>query len=102
MNQSIIIAQVSSPDETLYITGSLVAVVERLDDEFTKILQQADCHSTDYPSKLVGDVILVDIIDRARQYTRQQVDHSPSLIDLCRGRWRAVLFACRLLSDDKP
>jgi hypothetical protein len=48
-------------DSIVRITGSLVAVVERLDDEFTKILQQSDSHSTDYPIKL-GDVItLVDI-----------------------------------------
>jgi translation initiation factor 3 subunit C len=39
------------PTVQLQITGSLVAILQRLDDEFTKILQQADCHSNDYIEK---------------------------------------------------
>lgn len=33
------------------IKGCVLSMVERLDDEFTKILQNADCHSTDYVEK---------------------------------------------------
>ncbi|KRX58152.1 Eukaryotic translation initiation factor 3 subunit C [Trichinella sp. T9] len=46
-------------DSTLpyQIHACLVSVFERLDDEFTKILQDADCHSTDYVEKLKGEKI---------------------------------------------
>lgn len=33
------------------VKGNLLALLERLDDEFTKVLQNADCHSTDYVEK---------------------------------------------------
>ena len=33
------------------IQGSLLMSVQRLDTEFTKILQNADCHSNDYIEK---------------------------------------------------
>ncbi len=41
----------SDPTKPYLIKGNLLALLERLDDEFTKVLQNADCHSTDYVEK---------------------------------------------------
>ena len=38
-------------DQTYRVGGSLVTLIENLDNEYTKILQQADCHSNDYIEK---------------------------------------------------
>ena len=35
-----------------YISSSLVSIIERLDDEFNKSLQQTDPHSTEYIERL--------------------------------------------------
>ena len=35
------------------MTGNVLTMVERADDEFTKILQSTDAHSTDYVTKYV-------------------------------------------------
>ena len=40
-------------DQTYRVGGSLVTLIENLDNEYTKILQQADCHSNDYIEKCV-------------------------------------------------
>lgn len=43
----------SNPDEPYTVHGSVLMSVQRLDTELTKILQNADCHSTDYIDKYV-------------------------------------------------
>uniref|UniRef100_A0AC34RAR3 Eukaryotic translation initiation factor 3 subunit C N-terminal domain-containing protein n=1 Tax=Panagrolaimus sp. JU765 TaxID=591449 RepID=A0AC34RAR3_9BILA len=50
------------------ITGSLVLIVKRLDDELTKIFQHTDCHSTDYLEKLKGERDLCTLIEKAEAY----------------------------------
>lgn len=38
-------------EEPYRMHGSVILMVKRLDDELTKIFQNADCHSTDYIDK---------------------------------------------------
>lgn len=40
-----------SSDTPYQVKGCILSMLERLDDEFTKILQVEDCHSTDYVEK---------------------------------------------------
>ncbi|GJJ69023.1 translation initiation factor 3 subunit C [Entomortierella parvispora] len=59
---------------TLFIQGSLVAFVDRLDDEFTKSLQNIDPHTTDYVDRLKDEVGLYTVIVRSNAYfTRLQM-----------------------------
>ncbi|KAF9111228.1 Translation initiation factor 3 subunit c [Mortierella sp. AM989] len=50
--------------ETVFIQGSIVAFVDRLDDEFTKSLQNIDPHTTDYVDRLKDEVSLYTVIVR--------------------------------------
>ncbi|KAF9995598.1 Translation initiation factor 3 subunit c [Entomortierella chlamydospora] len=54
--------------ETVLIQGSIVAFVDRLDDEFTKSLQNIDPHTTDYVDRLKDEVGLYTIIVRSLAY----------------------------------
>lgn len=44
------------PDQPYVISGSIIVFIEKLDEEFTKILQATDAHSTEYVNKLVNDM----------------------------------------------
>jgi len=50
------------------IPGSLVAVVEKLDDEFIKSLQNIDPHTTDYIERLRDEASLYELIVRVQLY----------------------------------
>ncbi|KAF9180112.1 Translation initiation factor 3 subunit c [Haplosporangium sp. Z 767] len=54
--------------ETVFIQGSIIAFVERLDDEFTKSLQNIDPHTTDYVDRLKDEVGLYTVIVRSHAY----------------------------------
>ncbi|KAG0343744.1 Translation initiation factor 3 subunit c [Podila minutissima] len=54
--------------EPVLIQGSIVAFVDRLDDEFTKSLQNIDPHTTDYVDRLKDEVGLYAVIVRSHAY----------------------------------
>ncbi|KAF9344648.1 Translation initiation factor 3 subunit c, partial [Mortierella sp. NVP85] len=62
--------------ETVFIQGSIVAIVDRLDDEFTKSLQNIDPHTTDYVDRLKDEVGLYAVIVRSNAYFQklEQID----------------------------
>lgn len=51
-----------------YICGCPLAVVERLDDEFTKLLKESDSHSNDYVVRLKDELSVTRIIESVLQY----------------------------------
>ncbi|KAM7350654.1 eukaryotic translation initiation factor 3 subunit c isoform 1-T2 [Cochliomyia hominivorax] len=53
---------------TFYIRGCPLAAVERLDDEFTKLLKECDPHSNDYVERLKDEVTVTRIIESVLQY----------------------------------
>ncbi|KAG0218179.1 eukaryotic translation initiation factor 3 subunit 8 N-terminus-domain-containing protein [Mortierella sp. GBAus27b] len=61
---------------TVFIQGSIVAIVDRLDDEFTKSLQNIDPHTTDYVDRLKDEVGLYAVIVRSSAYFQklEQID----------------------------
>ncbi|VDM43519.1 unnamed protein product [Toxocara canis] len=63
----------SNPDEPYRVHGSVLMSVQRLDTELTKILQNADCHSTDYIDKLKGEKDLCALIDKAMKYVDERL-----------------------------
>ena len=48
-----VILSLKNATQPFVVNGDALVLVERLDDEFTKILQNTDAHSTDYVHKLV-------------------------------------------------
>ncbi|XP_034654254.1 eukaryotic translation initiation factor 3 subunit C [Drosophila subobscura] len=54
-----------------YIRGCPLAAVERLDDEFTKLLKECDPHSNDYVSRLKDEMNVVKTIELVLQYFEQ-------------------------------
>lgn len=50
------------------IRGSIVSFVDRLDDEFTKSLQNIDPHTTEYVDRLKDETGLYAVIVRAQAY----------------------------------
>lgn len=51
-----------------YIRGCSLAAVERLDDEFTKLLKECDPHSNEYVSRLKDEVTVTKIIESVLNY----------------------------------
>ena len=51
-----------------YIRGCPLAAVERLDDEFTKLLKECDPHSNDYVIRLKDEVTVTRIIESVLNY----------------------------------
>jgi translation initiation factor 3 subunit C len=57
------------------IRGSIISFVDRLDDEFTKSLQNIDPHGTEYVDRLKDEKVLYCTICRAESFyekTRQE------------------------------
>ncbi|KAF9581629.1 Translation initiation factor 3 subunit c [Lunasporangiospora selenospora] len=72
--------------ETVFIRGSIVAFVDRLDDEFTKSLQNIDPHTTDYVDRLKDEVSLYTVIVRSHAYfTRLEMTEA-----VCRSTMRRL------------
>ncbi|KAG0376864.1 Translation initiation factor 3 subunit c [Mortierella sp. AD032] len=70
---------VSQNGEPVLIQGSIVAFIDRLDDEFTKSLQNIDPHTTDYVDRLKDEVGLYAVIVRSQAYfTRLELTDSIS------------------------
>ncbi|KAF9909263.1 Translation initiation factor 3 subunit c [Linnemannia zychae] len=57
--------------QPVLIQGSLVAFVDRLDDEFVKSLQNIDPHTTDYVDRLKDEVGLYAVIVRSNVYFKR-------------------------------
>ncbi|KAJ9048380.1 Translation initiation factor 3 subunit c [Entomophthora muscae] len=54
--------------DLLDIQGSVISLIERLDDEFTKSLQNTDPHTSEYLERLSDETSLIQLITRAHQY----------------------------------
>lgn len=72
--------------ETVFIQGSIVAFIDRLDDEFAKSLQNIDPHTTDYVDRLKDEVSLYTVIVRSNAYF-QRVQLTDSI---CRTSMRRL------------
>ncbi|CAG8491692.1 19560_t:CDS:2, partial [Racocetra fulgida] len=59
---------VIEPGQIFGIRGSIVSFIDRLDDEFTKSLQNIDPHTTDYVDRLKDETDLYDTIIRGQIY----------------------------------
>ncbi|RDD44309.1 Eukaryotic translation initiation factor 3 subunit C [Trichoplax sp. H2] len=55
------------PNLPYQVRGCVVTLVERMDDEFTKILQSCDAHSLEYVQRLKDESIVTAIIKRTQK-----------------------------------
>jgi len=77
-------------DET-HIRGSLATFVDRLDDEFTRSLQQIDPHTTEYIERLRDETELYVIIVRAQAYFHR-IQYTESLASTILRRVEHIYF----------
>ncbi|XP_033928375.1 eukaryotic translation initiation factor 3 subunit C-like isoform X4 [Melopsittacus undulatus] len=77
----------SNPDQPYRVRGCILTLVERMDEEFTKIMQNTDPHSQEYVEQLKDEARVCSIISRLQQYLQEQ--GSPE--ELCRVYLRRIL-----------
>lgn len=74
-------------DEVPYrIRGCVLTSVERLDDEFTKLLKECDPHSNEYVERLKDETRVASIIDKVQIY----LERSNVQSELCRIYLRKI------------
>lgn len=74
------------------ILGSVAAIVERLDDEFTKSLQNTDPHSTEYVDRLKDEPGLYLLIIRAQVYVEATTSISDHLARIALRRLDHIYY----------
>lgn len=50
------------------VRGCILTVVERMDEEFTKMLQACDAHSTEYVDRLKDETVVCEMIEKLQAY----------------------------------
>jgi translation initiation factor 3 subunit C len=72
-----------TPDEEkdgiVRVRGSIISFVDRLDDEFTKSLQNIDPHGTEYVERLKDEKYLYTTITQAQTYYEKSGTQGDSL-----------------------
>jgi hypothetical protein len=66
-------------DGIVRVRGSIISFVDRLDDEFTKSLQNIDPHGTEYVERLKDEKFLYTTITRAQTYYEKSKTQGDSL-----------------------
>ncbi|XP_031635103.1 eukaryotic translation initiation factor 3 subunit C [Contarinia nasturtii] len=69
-----------------YLRGCVLTAVERLDDEFTKLLKECDPHSNDYVDRLKDEVRVTAIIEQVLQY----IERIGNETEICRVYLRKI------------
>ena len=54
------------------VRGCMLTVVERMDEEFVKILKECDAHSNEYVERLKDEKRVCEIIDSLQVYIERQ------------------------------
>lgn len=67
----------TEPSGTVVIRGSIISFVDRLDDEFTKSLQNIDPHGTEYVDRLKDEKSLYCTICRAQAFYEKTKQDDP-------------------------
>ncbi|OXU23527.1 hypothetical protein TSAR_011892 [Trichomalopsis sarcophagae] len=66
--------------------GCVLTLVERLDEEFTKLLKECDPHSNEYVERLKDEKQVTTIIDKVQEY----LERKGSVSELCRIYLRKI------------
>lgn len=68
------------------LRGCILTIVERLDEEFTKLLKECDPHSNEYVQRLTDEKRVAAIIDKVQEFLERQGTSS----ELCRIYLRKI------------
>jgi len=68
---------VTESDGVVRIRGSIISFVDRLDDEFTKSLQNIDPHGTEYVDRLKDEKVLYRTICRSQAFYERTSQPEP-------------------------
>jgi translation initiation factor 3 subunit C len=71
------------------VYGSVLTIVERMDDEYIKILQGTDSRSNEYVKSLSDEKVVTQLIERAEEIIRRSSSSSASS-ELCRILMRRI------------
>ncbi|XP_059386392.1 eukaryotic translation initiation factor 3 subunit C isoform X1 [Carassius carassius] len=74
-------------DQPFRVRGCILTLVERMDEEFTKIMQNTDPHSQEYVDNLKDESRVCGIIDRLLQY----LESKGSTEEVCRVYLRRIM-----------
>ncbi|CAD5114851.1 DgyrCDS3887 [Dimorphilus gyrociliatus] len=87
--------------EDIHVRGSILSLVERVDEEFIKMLQSVDAHSTDYIERLRDERKIYDLIVRTEKYLaeRNTSDEENCRIFLKRIEHVHYKFDARVIDD---
>lgn len=84
--QSVMEEQEEYENAPFYIRGCALNAVEKLDDEFTKLLKECDPHSNDYVDRLKDEVKVTNIIEQVLTY----VEQIGNVSEICRVYLRKI------------
>lgn len=68
------------------VRGCVLTMVERMDEEFIKMLQACDAHSTEYVERLKDESAVCDIIERLQDY----IEKRGNAEEICRAYLRRI------------
>uniref|UniRef100_A0AAV2LGP3 Eukaryotic translation initiation factor 3 subunit C n=1 Tax=Knipowitschia caucasica TaxID=637954 RepID=A0AAV2LGP3_KNICA len=74
-------------DQPFRVRGCILTLVERMDEEFTKIMQNTDPHSQEYVDNLKDESRVCGIIDRLLSY----LENKGSTEEICRVYLRRIM-----------
>ncbi|XP_027052968.1 eukaryotic translation initiation factor 3 subunit C-like [Pocillopora damicornis] len=72
--------------QNLKVRGCPLVTIERMDDEFTKMLQGCDCHSTEYVARLRDEEAVCELITKLQGY----LEVNGSRPEICRVYLRHI------------
>ncbi|CAI9534106.1 unnamed protein product [Staurois parvus] len=74
-------------DQPLRVRGCILTLVERMDEEFTKIMQNTDPHSQEYVDNLKDEARVCEVIERVQKYLQEK----GSTEEICRVYLRRIM-----------
>lgn len=77
----------SNPELPYRVRGCILTLVERMDEEFTKIMQNTDPHSQEYVDNLKDEGHVCKVVQRLQEY----LDLKGSTDEICRAYLRRIL-----------
>ncbi|NP_001129648.1 eukaryotic translation initiation factor 3 subunit C [Xenopus laevis] len=77
----------SNLEQPLRVRGCILTLIERMEEEFTKIMQNTDPHSQEYVDNLKDEARVCEVIERAQKYLQEK----GSTEEICRVYLRRIM-----------